>query len=58
VIGHRQLDKLRAEHVQAMINRLQASDLQRTAQYARTILVRAQPSSQVAANILQCCCFD
>jgi integrase len=40
-IGHHRLDKLRPEHVQIMINALQAKDLHRTAQYARTLLVRA-----------------
>src|SRR5215207_7525200 len=40
-IGHHRLDKLRPEHVQIMINALQAKDLHRTAQYARTLVVRA-----------------
>jgi integrase len=40
-LGHHRLDKLRPEHVQGMINALQAKGLHRTAQYARVILVRA-----------------
>jgi integrase len=40
-IGHHRLDKLRPEHVQIMINGLQDKGLHRTAQYARTLLVRA-----------------
>jgi integrase len=40
-LGHYQLDQLRPEHVQMMIRALQAQELHRTAQYARTILVRA-----------------
>ena len=40
-LGHIQLDQLRPEHVQMMIGALQAQEFHRTAQYARTILVRA-----------------
>ena len=40
-LGHIQLDQLRPEHVQMIIRALQAQELHRTAQYARTILVRA-----------------
>jgi integrase len=40
-IGRHRLDKLRPEHVQAMIGAIQASGHDRTAQYARAILVRA-----------------
>lgn len=40
-IGRHRLDKLRPEHVQAMVASIQAGGHDRTAQYARAILVRA-----------------